>query len=597
MRIPRALCFVFIMALFAAPVLASSNLNWQPWSSKPFAEAKEQGKLILLDLGAVWCHWCHVMEETTYKDATVTGLLNEHFILIHADQDADPELSARYGDWGWPATILYAPDGSEIAKLRGYKNPDEMANILNAFIKDPTPGPSVEDTLAIVPSAAIFLTTRQREALLRNFGETYDKTNGGWGDVHKFIHTDGMDYALSRAETGDANAAAMARQTLDRSFALIDPEWGGIYQYSDKADWSSPHYEKIMWYQAQALRQYAKAYGLFGDRNYRKAADDMLRYFTGPLMSPEGVFYVSQDADLNRNTDGKTYYKLNAAERLKLGTPPIDKNTYARENGWAIVALAAYADVTGDAAALARAVTATDWIMAHRALPGGGFAHGDKDRAGPYLSDTLAMGQAQLALYASTGDRRWIVAAIAAGDFLAAQFKDAIGFVSARADPQDGNPLLEPVRDIDEHIQLARFYNLLQRYSGQEKFRDLAGHAMRYLVSEQIVTKRRFMIGVVLADEELAVEPTHITIVGNRDDPQAQALHRAARAFPGLYKRIDWWDTREGPMLNPDVQYPEMEEAAAFACSNQICSRPAFSAAELATYVEQMNALRVVKRE
>ncbi len=585
------------MALFGAPAQSLSDLNWQPWSAKPFAEAKERGKLILLDLGAVWCHWCHVMEETTYKDVIVTGLLNKHFVLIHTDQDADPELSARYGDWGWPATILYAPDGSEIAKLRGYKNPEDMANILNAFIKDPTPGPSVEDAPAIVPSAAMFLSPEHRQALLGNYRETYDKANGGWGDVHKFIHTDGMDYALSRAEGGDREAAAMARQTLDRALALIDPEWGGIYQYSDKADWSSPHYEKIMWYQAQALRQYAKAYGLFGDPKYRKAADDMLRYLTGPLMSPEGGFYVSQDADLDKNTDGKAYYKLNAAERLQLGTPPVDKNIYARENGWAISALAAYADVTGDATTLARAISATEWIIAHRPLPGGGFSHGDKDRAGPYLSDTLAMGQAQLALYASTGERRWLVAAIDAGYFVAAQFKDEIGFVSAKADPQDGNPLLEPVRDIDEHIQVARFYNLLQRYSGQEKFRELAGHAMRYLASEQIVTTRRFMIGVALADEELAVEPTHITIVGHRDDPQAQTLHRAARAFPTLYKRTDWWDTREGPMLNPDVQYPEMDEAAAFACSNQICSRPAFSAAELATYVRQMNALRVVKRE
>lgn len=263
----------------------------------------------------------------------------------------------------------------------------------------------------------------------------------------------------------------------------------------------------------------------------------------------------------------------------------------------AVTALASYADVTGDAAVLASAIAAAKWIVGNRSLPGGGFTHGDRDRAGPYLSDTLAMGQAQLALYASTGERRWLVAAIAAGDFLATQFKDAIGFVSAKAEPQDGNPLLEPVRDIDEHIQLARFYNLLQRYSGQEKFRELAGHAMRYLASEHIVTKRRFMIGVALADEELAVEPTHITIVGHRDDPKAQTLHQAARAFPGLYKRIDWWDTREGPMLNPDVQYPEMDEAAAFACSNQICSGPAFSAAELATYVKQMNALRVVRRE
>jgi uncharacterized protein YyaL (SSP411 family) len=102
----------------------------------------------------------------------------------------------------------------------------------------------------------------------------------------------------------------------------------------------------------------------------------------------------------------------------------------------------------------------------------------------------------------------------------------------------------------------------------------------------------RPLAGVLLADEELAVEPTHITIVGWKDDPRARQLHAVARAFPARYKRLEWLDLREGAMPNPDVEYPDMGEPAAFACSNRICSYPSFTAEELQATVRQMAKLK-----
>jgi len=591
----RALVVALVL-LAPAPLCAETTLDWRSWSATEFASAKAQKKLVLLDLKAVWCHWCHVMDEVTYRDPNVVKLLNDHFIVIRADQDANPDLSSRYGDWGWPATILFAGDGSELAKIRGYRDPEQMTSILNAFIKDPTPGPSVEIALPVIPAQEAFLSKTQRARLLSNFSEAYDKTYGGWGAAQKFIHVDSMDYALSEAAKGDESARQIVRKTLDAALSLMDKEWGGLFQYSDQPDWQSPHYEKIMWYQAQGLRQYSQAFALLGDQKHRDAARQIVTYLTTHLKAEEGAFYTSQDADVSSSMHGKEFYALNDNERRKIGEPRVDKNIYSRENGWAISGLAAYADATGDSDVLAQAVAAANWTVRNRSLDNGGFSHGDRDRAGPYLGDTLAMGEAFIALYASTGDRSWLERAIRAGDFIAAKFKANIGFSTAVSPELDTGAFLVNTLNVEEQGQVARFFNLLGRYSGEGRFSDMARHAMRYLASDHVMTMPRLLAGVLVSDEQLATEPVHVTIVGHRDDAKAMRLHDAARLIAETYRRIDWWDTREGPMINPDVQYPELDEAAAFACSAQLCSRPAFSAAELTEVLAEMAKLRPARQ-
>jgi uncharacterized protein YyaL (SSP411 family) len=307
-------------------------------------------------------------------------LLASKYLPVRVDQDANPDLSSRYGDWGWPATIVFGPDGTEIAKIRGYIEPERMKDLLKAIIDDPSPGPSVGEAFEVKPSASAFLSKQARAELTKNFDESYEEKLGGWGESQKYIDADSMDLAITRAEAGDAIAIKRARQTLDAAIALIDPVWGGVFQYSEGGSWSHPHFEKIMSFQAQYLRQYSQAYALWKDPKYLGAAQNIERYLAGFLTSPDGAFYVSQDADLNHDIDGHKYYALDDSGRRKLGMPRIDKNLYARENGWAISGLSAYYDVTGDAKALAIAERAAKWVVANRALPNGGFRHGEKDR-------------------------------------------------------------------------------------------------------------------------------------------------------------------------------------------------------------------------
>ena len=580
--------FVLVI-LQTAAVQASDTLEWQAWTDDLFARAQSENRFVILDLEAVWCHWCHVMEKETYGDPAVQKILKAGYIPVRVDQDANPDLSSRYGDWGWPATIVFAPDGSEIAKLRGYIPAPWMALFLQRVIDDPSPGPSVVAVAKVVPSPTYFLTPDQRKLLLGNYDAVWDTKFAGWGMVKKFIHTESLDYALAAARNGDTEAATRAKQTLDAALNLIDPEWGGVYQYSDQRDWLSPHFEKIMWFQTQYLRQYSLAHLIWPRRGYLGAARSIHGYLTKFLKSEDGAFFTSQDADLDEETDGHAFYKLNDKARRALGAPRIDTNIYARENGWAISGLVGFYNASADPAVLAEARTAARWIMQNRSIGEGGYAHGVKDRGGPYLADTLAMGEALLDLYAATGEREWLKAADRAGAYIALEFKhEDAGFVASVSPAAKSGVFAEPVRQIEENIQLARFANRLQRYTGKQAYRGVAVHAMRYLTSPQITGTRRFLVGVVLAENELSGEPIHITIVGRKDDPAAAALHEAARLYPALYKRVDWWDRREGPMLNADIAYPELERAAAFACGNRICSLPVFEPGGVDEAVKRM---------
>ncbi len=141
---PILLATLFVAVLSSgAPPNKPGTIDWQPWSDAIFDQAKRENKFVLLDLEAIWCHWCHVMDETTYKTPEVIALIQSKYIPVRVDQDARPDLSNRYEDYGWPATIVFGTDGKEIVKRQGYIEPPQMTSMLKAIIADPTPGPSV----------------------------------------------------------------------------------------------------------------------------------------------------------------------------------------------------------------------------------------------------------------------------------------------------------------------------------------------------------------------------------------------------------------------------------------------------------------------
>ena len=588
MRIQSTLIAVLLAGSLGAavPPKKAGAIDWQPWSDGIFDQAKRENKFVLLDLEAVWCHWCHVMDETTYKTPEVIALIKSRYIPVRVDQDSRPDLSNRYEDYGWPATIVLNAQGGDIVKRQGYIEPPQMIAMLKAIIKDPTPGPSVRPETKVTFGANALLPDALRKNLEDRYFGQYDSKHGSWGFDQKYLDWNSTEYAMARAHLGDKKSEGMARQTLNAQFNLIDPAWGGVYQYSVGGDWNEPHFEKIMAFQAGNLRIYSLAYEEWHDPAYLKAAKDVHRFLKNFLMSPDGAFYTSMNADLVDGEHSATYFKLSDAGRRKQGIPRIDRHIYSRENGWAIEAVADLYAATGDAAYLDEASKAAEWIMQNRALPAGGFRHNEKDPGGPYLADTLSMGRAFLAIYEATGDRRWLKHAEDAAGFIAANFKDdEAGFLTSKA-PTDR--AYKPRQERDENILAARFFNLLSRYSGNDSYHKNAEQAMRYLVAPEIA---RYLPtgGTLLTNLEFSSDPIHITVVGHKDDPEAQALFHAGASYPSGYLRVEWWDTREGRLPNPDVQYPELKKPAAFICTGNTCSSPIYSPEAIRTKADRLS--------
>jgi uncharacterized protein YyaL (SSP411 family) len=586
----RSLCtLLFATSLFAAASRADAQpaqqLHWQPWSDAAFAQARTQHKFVLLDLEAVWCHWCHVMDDITYKDPDVIRLLNAKYVLVKVDQDARPDISNRYQDYGWPATVVFAADASEIVKRQGYMPPKEMASMLQAIIDDPSPGPSVQPEEKIAFSSSSAVTPALFTQLMQNYDAQYDAQATGWGFGHKYLDGDSVEYAMRLAQSGNATYSQRAQATLHNAKKLIDPAWGGMYQYSVDGNWDEPHYEKLISIQASAIRAYSLAYAQWHTAEYARAAQSIHFYVHTFLTDPAtGAFFVSQDADLVDGEENAGYFALNDASRRAKGIPRVDKHEYARENGWMIAALAQLYANTGDATGLTEATRATNWVIANRSLGNGGFRHDLTNAAGPYLGDTLAMGQAFLALYTVTGDAKWLAHAESARAFIAANFAPhgSGGFITSKT---PGNAAFSLEADRDENAQLLRFANLLSQITGNAADHATAERAMRYLATKQILLKP-LSAPSLLAVTEYQHDAIHVTILGAKDDAGAAALYTTAlRSLTG-YERLEWRVPGTRSTRPNDVEYPPLSKAATFLCTARACSSPIFTTAELQTKLD-----------
>lgn len=562
--------------------VSKSKLKWRDFDQAVFAEAKRDHKFVLLDLEAVWCHWCHVMDAETYSDAAVQKLLNSKYICVRVDQDARPDLSNKYEEYGWPATIIFNENGAEIVKRSGYINPAKMSRLLSAIIKDPSPEKdSSSSVVAATDSVSLGsgenrLTASLRQELIAKHVAGNDSKYGAWGTYQKFLDFDSAEYAMVQGLAGDSQSKVRAMAALDGELNLLDPAFGGVYQYSTDGDWAHPHFEKIMQTQAENMRLYALAYRLYGEERYLKAAKAIARYLQEFLSAPDGAFYTSQDADLVSGVHSGEYFSLDSAARLKQGLPRIDKHCYARENGWAINAMVELYLASRDKQYLDRAITTAQWVMANRQLKLSaatqlGFRHGESDKAGPFLGDSLAMARAFLSLYRATGERKWLNQAELTANFIDSEFKRSIASST-----------------IDENVQLARFANLLYQYTGEKKYRGLAEQALAFLALPETAGRRKiFVAGILLADQELTAEPIHITIVGSKADAQAKELFATAAALPAPYMRVEWFDAREGPLPNTALELPQLPKAAAFLCGNGRCSTPAYDEVALKRLFER----------
>lgn len=491
----------------------AQGFAWSPYEKASFERAKREHKLVLIDGAAEWCHWCHVMDATTYRDAEVGRVLAQGFVTIRVDIDARPDLAERYGEYGWPATILLDADGRELGKLRGFVPKKELLAALetarNAALAEreevrpwAARGASVEELGWVVAHTAFELDA------------FYDAERGGWGRRQKAPLGANLELEARRAADGDATSLARVKQTAEAQRALIDPVWGGLYQYSDGGGWASPHFEKLTALQAENLAGYAAAFAATRDPKIKADGERVASYMVEHMRAKSGAFFTSQDADVAAHdeardfVDGHVFYALGDAERRAIGAPRVDEATFPFENGLTIGALVALHEATGDGRWLDAARGAADAMLAaYVGKDGAVHRGGEGARRVTFLADAAALGWGLSELARATKEARYEAAAIA----IVAEAERTLraqggGYYGNTVDPDAVGVLAERRRPFEANVLYARTLASLAALSGDGELRERGRATLAAAATpEALAAQGRMLGGFLLAARELGV--------------------------------------------------------------------------------------------
>jgi hypothetical protein len=305
------------------------EIAWMSWGEDAFARAAAEEKPILLSISAVWCHWCHVMDETSYSDPQVIAAINERFVAIRVDNDRRPDVNARYNMGGWPTTAFLTPDGRTLTGAT-YLPPQQMHRALDEVARfyaerkdEVTAVPGLHERATPVTERELDDTPILR--LREQLESTYDDVYGGFGFEPKFPQTDSLEFLLAQwRRTGDQRLYAMVAQTLEGMSrgGMYDHVEGGFFRYSTTRDWSVPHFEKMAEDHAGLLRLLALLMLYAPVDEFRTTLVSAANYVRTLLYDAQtGFFAGSQDAD-------EAYYALPLEERRKLPTPFVDRTSY-----------------------------------------------------------------------------------------------------------------------------------------------------------------------------------------------------------------------------------------------------------------------------
>lgn len=316
-------------------------IQWHEFGEEAFAAARAANKPVLLDIGAVWCHWCHVMDRESYDDAEVAAIVNEHYIAVKVDRDERPDIDSRYqtavgaltGQGGWPLTAFLTPDGKPFyggtyfPPADSYGRPSfkrVLLSIAAAYREKHgdvlEQAQMVESTIARAESSSSgggTVSATVIDAILESARKMFDEVNGGFGTAPKFPHPAALDLVMDQyVRTKDAELRTVFVHTLEKMArgGVYDQLAGGFHRYSVDERWTVPHFEKMCYDNSELLKNYVHAYQATGDEFFAKVARDIVRWMDEWLSDrAHGGFYASQDADYSMEDDGD-YFTWTLAE-------------------------------------------------------------------------------------------------------------------------------------------------------------------------------------------------------------------------------------------------------------------------------------------
>jgi uncharacterized protein YyaL (SSP411 family) len=328
----------------ASPYLRSAAhqpVDWHEWGDEAFQKARAEGKPVLLDIGAVWCHWCHVIDRESYENPEIAALINEHYVPVKVDRDERPDVDARYqsavsaisGQGGWPLTAFLTPEGKPFFGGTYFPPDDSMGRpgfkrillaISEAFktrrAEVDTSAQALEEAVA---KAEIFHGARGMfdagvvHAVIQAALREFDRQHGGFGHAPKFPHASAVDLLLERYQAArDDELLHVAERTLEAMArgGVYDQIGGGFHRYSVDARWCVPHFEKMSYDNSELLKNFLHGYQVTAKPLYHDIAEGIIAWVTEVLSDQQrGGFYASQDADQTLHDDGD-YFTWTLAE-------------------------------------------------------------------------------------------------------------------------------------------------------------------------------------------------------------------------------------------------------------------------------------------
>ena len=320
------------LALETSPYLlkhAGNPVDWYPWGEDAFAKAKAEDKPIFLSIGYSTCYWCSVMERESFADPAVADLMNRYVVSIKVDREERPDLDGIYmtavllmtGQGGWPMSVLLTPDRKPFFGATYIPRPQftqllegvhaawtqRREEVLTQAGKVAEAVAAKED-MPGKPSSSLPKPDLARSAA-RRYGETFDPKQGGFGGAPKFPQPAILELLMSHFEmTGERSSMTMVERTLDAMArgGIHDQAGGGFHRYSTDAKWLVPHFEKMLYDQAQLLHAYARAYKLTRNEEFRRVSGEIAAYVRREMTSPTGLFYSAQDSEVD-GEEGKSY--------------------------------------------------------------------------------------------------------------------------------------------------------------------------------------------------------------------------------------------------------------------------------------------------
>lgn len=564
-------------------MVSPPKINWRDWSKTAFEDAKKQHKPILLDLTAVWCHWCHRMDEDNYARESIIKTINENFIALRVDIDVFPEIANRYHMGGFPTTAFldafgntmmggtYIPPGQFDATL-------EQVKQMYAHISKDLPSTNADELPQLEASKSELKETKKELPIIspllpatiaEEMAHNFDADNGGFGSQPKFPLPDAIDFlVLHFMQTKEGHFRLMVEQTLHGMERLQDEEEKGFFRYAVQADWTQPHYEKMLETNAGMIRNYVHAFASMGNEEYKRIAQEALSYVATHLTSNEGFFFASQDAD-------EHYYSLFLEERRNVPAPFIDQRLFCHLNAQMAHAFMEAGVYLGEKQWLRMGIRALDETLKQCNHPEKGLLHTPHEGqvlAG--LADYAWLLHALLAAFEFTQDKKYLFAAKELMNEARARLMDAKDglFFDRQTSNEDIGLLKQREKPVQENALMCIARHRLSFFSGETQYKKEGEDALRQLLRGFVPHQLgNGWVGLAIAQY---LHPIEINLIGTfPEEKSLEAHHTLLKQFHPV-KSVMFWDTQRDKEEIPKKGYSTQKIPIAYACIGSACLPP-----------------------